>query len=66
MEDEPMKKPNDAAQAIIDGIAARAAAHKVRPAEARAELKECRFCGKPYLEPCDNTEKSLTCGNTKL
>jgi len=61
-----MKKPNDAAQAIIDGIAARAAAHKVRPAEVRAELKECRFCGKPYLEPCDNSEKSLACGNTKL
>ncbi len=66
MEDEPMKKPNDAAQAILDGITARAAAHKVRPTEARAELKECRFCGKPYLEPCDNSEKSLACGNTKL
>ncbi len=61
-----MKKPNDAAQAIIDGIAARAAAHKVRPAEVRAEPEVCGFCGKPYLEPCDNTEKSLTCGNTKL
>jgi hypothetical protein len=61
-----MKKPNDAAQAILDGIAARAAAHKMRPAEVRAEPKECSFCGKPYLEPCDSTEKSLACGNTKL
>jgi hypothetical protein len=61
-----MKKSNDAAQAILDGIAARAAAHKVRPAEIRAELKECRFCGKPYLEPCGTSEKSVACGNTKL
>jgi hypothetical protein len=61
-----MKKPNDAAQAIIDGIAARAAAHKVRAPEVRAALVECRFCGKPYLEPCDNADKSQACGNTKL
>ncbi len=49
-----MKKPSDAAQAILDGISARAAAHKARPVEVRPEPKACRFCGHVYLEPCDD------------
>jgi hypothetical protein len=61
-----MKKPNDAAQALIDGMAARALAHKAKPAEVRAAPKECRFCGHFYLEPCDSPEKSQACRNTKL
>jgi hypothetical protein len=44
-----MKKPNDAAQALIDGMAARAAAHKAKLAEVRAAPKECRFCGHSTL-----------------
>jgi hypothetical protein len=38
-----MKRPNDAAQAIIDGIAPRAVGHKLGPPEVRAELNERRF-----------------------
>ena len=63
---EPMAKPSDAAQALIDGISARAAAHKVKPAEVRAEPKECRFCGHPYLEPCVHPDNAKACSNTKL
>ena len=61
-----MKKPNDAAQALIDAMAARAAAHKAKLAANRAAPRECRFCGHPYLEPCDSPEKSQACLNTKL
>ena len=61
-----MKKPNDAAQALIDGMAARAAAHKAKLAANRAAPRECRFCGHFYLEPCDSPEKSQACRNTKL
>jgi hypothetical protein len=56
-----MKKPNDAAQALIDAMA-----HKAKPAELRAAPKECGFCGHLYLEPCDSPEKSQACLNTKL
>jgi hypothetical protein len=47
-----MKKPTDAAQAILDATTARAAAHKARTVPVKAEPIVCRFCGHPYLEPC--------------
>jgi hypothetical protein len=61
-----MKKPTDAAQAIIDGMTARAVAHKARTVWEKAQPMACRFCGHPYLEPCDDDDKARACGNTKL
>ena len=61
-----MKKPTDAAQALIDGMTARATAHKARAVQVKTEPMICRFCGHPYLEPCGDDEKAGTCGNTKL
>jgi hypothetical protein len=61
-----MKKPTDAAQAIIDGMTARAAAHKARTVRVKAEPQVCRFCGHPYLEPCGDDEKARACSNAKL
>lgn len=61
-----MKRPTDTAQALIDGMTARATAHKARAVQVKAEPLVCRFCGHPYLEPCGDDEKAGTCGNTKL
>ena len=61
-----MKKPTDAAQAILDGMTARAAAHKARTVQVKAEPLVCRFCGHPYLEPCGDDGMARACGNTKL